>query len=244
MSQIDERTNIDEGPNVGGRRTGIDMESASNGGNAATAVAEKTAAGGEAGAAGIQTQTQTQTQTPRDVRLLRLIFATQGVTAYEDQVPLQLMDFAYRYTSEVLQDAMVYNDYAHPTQSNAGNMGGGPIGGSVLAGGSNAGPGGASTGAGGANNSGGDGGDGSGSNNQMLTNEDIRLAIAARTSYQFKPIPPKKMLMELAAERNEKPLPAVMPMWGLRLPPEKYCLTAKDWSEEDAAAPPEKRRRT
>ena len=223
------------------------MESVSNGNTAAGKTGDP--AGSTPGQqAQAQTQTATQTQTPRDVRLLRLIFATQGVTAYEDQVPLQLMDFAFRYTSEVLQDAMVYNDYAHPTQSNAGNMGGGPIGGSALPAGSGM--------AGGNNNSntagggasgggGGDGsGDGSGLNNQMLTNEDIRLAIAARTSYQFKPIPPKKMLMELAAERNEKPLPAVMPMWGLRLPPEKYCLTAKDWSEEDDTVPAEKRRKT
>ena len=32
---------------------------------------------------------------PRDVRLLHLIFATQGIQNYEDHVPLQLMDFAH-----------------------------------------------------------------------------------------------------------------------------------------------------
>lgn len=186
-------------------------------------------------------QTETESQTPRDVRLLRLIFATQGVTSYEDQVPLQLMDFAYRYTSEVLQDAMVYNDYAHPNQSNAGNIGGGPLGGSSNNNTSNNTTSQSTNNNNTSNNT--DGVDNGGSsNNQMITNEDIRLAIAARTSYQFKPIPPKKMLMELAAERNEKPLPAVMPMWGLRLPPEKYCLTAKDWSE-DSKEPTEKRRK-
>ena len=133
---------------------------------------------------------------PRDVRLLRLIFATQGIQNYEDHVPLQLMDFAYRYTSEILKDAVIYNDHAHPNISNAGNAG---------------------------------------LHHTQLSNEDIRLAIAARTSYQFQPVPPKKMLMKLAAERNQKPLPPVMPMWGIRLPPEKYCLTAKDWrlDEED-----------
>lgn len=158
--------------------------------------------------------------TPRDVRLLRLIFAGQGVSSYEDHVPLQLMDFAYRYTSEVLQDAMVYNDYAHPTLTNAGNSGGGTIdnpNGGGTGSGNNAGPANADDDA----------------NNQMINNEDVRLAIAARTAYQFKPVPPKKMLMELAAERNEKPLPAVMPMWGIRLPPEKYCLTARDYTEGD-----------
>ena len=134
---------------------------------------------------------------PRDVRLLRLIFATQGIQNYEDHVPLQLMDFAYRYTSEILKDAVIYNDHAHPNISNAGNAG---------------------------------------VHHTQLSNEDVRLAIAARTNYQFQPVPPKKMLMKLAAERNQKPLPPVMPMWGIRLPPEKYCLTAKDWrlDEEDS----------
>lgn len=203
-------------------------------GQPGVSVGSNITANGAAGPTNHTNATESQVQTPRDVRLLRLIFATQGVTAYEDHVPLQLMDFAYRYTSEILQDAMVYNDYAHPVQSNAGNIGGGPSGSSGNAGASNS--------SGNTGNAGNDNADGSGSNSQLLTNEDIRLAIAARTNYQFKPIPPKKMLMELAAERNEKPLPAVMPMWGVRLPPEKYCLTAKDWSEELEGD--EKRRKT
>lgn len=66
-----------------------------------------------------------------------------------------------------------------------------------------------------------------------LTTDDIRLAIAARTNYQFKPVTPKELLLELAAERNKKILPPIMPGYGIRLPPEKYCLTAKDWSLSD-----------
>ncbi|GMG17912.1 hypothetical protein BVG19_g1058 [[Candida] boidinii] len=142
----------------------------------------------------------TESAVPRDVRLLHLIFATQGINSYQDHVPLQLMDFANRYTTGVLKDATLYNDHVHSSttggnMSSAGNLG----------------------------------------THNLLTNEDIRLAIAARTNYQFKPVPPKKLLMKLAAERNEKPLPPVMPTWGIRLPPEKYCLTAKDWdlSEEN-----------
>ncbi|CAR28796.1 hypothetical protein ZYGR_0U01550 [Zygosaccharomyces rouxii] len=123
---------------------------------------------------------------PRDVRLLHLLLASQSIHQYEDQVPLQLMDFAHRYTRGVLKDAVVYNDYAE--SSNA-----------------------------------------QGSSNQGLSVEDIRLAIAARTQYQFKPTAPKELLLQLAAERNKKALPQVMGMWGVRLPPEKYCLTAKEW---------------
>ncbi|SCU82343.1 LANO_0B05886g1_1 [Lachancea nothofagi CBS 11611] len=124
---------------------------------------------------------EAQEEVPRDVRLLHLLLASQAIQQYEDQVPLQLMDFAHRYTRGVLKDAMVYGDYA------------------------------------------------SNDTNTELSVEDIRLAIAARTQYQFKPTAPKELLLQLAAERNKKALPQVVNMWGTRLPPEKYCLTGKEW---------------
>lgn len=126
------------------------------------------------------------TVVPRDVRLLHLIFATQGIQNYQDHVPLQLMDFAHRYTTSVLKDALTYNDHAKSING------------------------------------------GSGSNNTVNT-DDIRLAIAAKTNFQLKPTPAKELMLELAHERNSKSLPPVIPKWGLNLPPEKYCLTAKDW---------------
>lgn len=73
----------------------------------------------------------------------------------------------------------------------------------------------------------------SGNSAAKLTTEDVRLAIAARTNFQFKPTTPKELLLELAAERNKKSLPPIMPGYGIRLPPEKYCLTAKDWTFKD-----------
>lgn len=123
---------------------------------------------------------------PRDVRLLHLIFATQGIQNYQEHVPLQLMDFAHRYTVSVLKDAVTYNDHAKSIN-------------------------------------------GSSNTSKGVNTDDIRLAIAAKTNYQFKPTPPKELLLELAHERNSKPLPPVIPKWGLNLPPEKYCLTARDW---------------
>ena len=127
---------------------------------------------------------------PRDVRLLHLIFATHAVHNYQDHVPLQLMDFAHRYTKSVLKDALVYNDHSKPINANT-NL--------------------------------------NSNTNATVNTDDIRLAIAARSNYQFKPVPPKELLLELAQERNSRPLPPVIPRWGLNLPPEKYCLTAKDW---------------
>ncbi|SCU91645.1 LADA_0F11188g1_1 [Lachancea dasiensis] len=128
---------------------------------------------------------EAQEEVPRDVRLLHLLLASQAIQQYEDQVPLQLMDFAHRYTRGVLKDAMVYGDYA------------------------------------------------SNDTNTELSVEDIRLAIAARTHYQFKPTAPKELLLQLASERNKKALPQVVNMWGTRLPPEKYCLTGKEWRLDD-----------
>ncbi|CAL8582913.1 Transcription initiation factor TFIID subunit 9 [Xanthoria parietina] len=43
---------------------------------------------------------------PRDSRLLHTVLANLGVTSYQERVPLQLMDFAYRFTSSTLQDAL------------------------------------------------------------------------------------------------------------------------------------------
>lgn len=45
---------------------------------------------------------------PRDARLIHLILANMGVHAYTERVPLQLLDFAYRYTSSILSDALSY----------------------------------------------------------------------------------------------------------------------------------------
>lgn len=139
---------------------------------------------------------------PRDVRILHLILASQSIQSFEDHVPLQLMDFAHRYTSSILKDAVIYNDHTqltHQTNSSTGSVN------THLPG-------------------------------NKLTTDDIRLAIAARTNYQFQPVTPKEMMLELANERNRKALPPIMPGYGLRLPPEKYCLTGKEWDlgeEED-----------
>lgn len=132
---------------------------------------------------------------PRDVRLLHLILASMGVSSYQERVPLQLMDFAYRYTHGVLQDALHYNDHAYSSTASL------PAG---LA-----------------------------ASNAPLTVEDVRLAVAARVNYQFKPAPPKELLLELAQEKNKRPLPSIPQTYGLRLPPEKYCLTSKEWTFEE-----------
>ena len=48
-------------------------------------------------------QVDKQLKRPRDARLIHLVLANFGVNAYQERIPLQLMDFAYRYTSSTLQ---------------------------------------------------------------------------------------------------------------------------------------------
>ncbi|KAK9320716.1 TFIID-31kDa-domain-containing protein [Lipomyces orientalis] len=132
--------------------------------------------------------------TPRDARILHLIMASMGITSYHDRVPLQIMDFAYRYTNAILEDSLLYADHSRSTNPSTGTAA-----------------------------------------NTQITVDDIRLSVGARVNYQFKPVPPKELMLQLAQERNRRPLPPIAQTAGVRLPPEKYCLTAKDWDIDEEA---------
>lgn len=136
---------------------------------------------------------------PRDARLLHMILANLGVTAYQERVPLQLMDFAYRYTSSTLQDALHLTSEGYGNQGHPSNTGRGA---------------------------------GSAANNDLssVTLLSLRLSIASRTHYQFSPTLPKEFYQEIAQERNRVALPIIGRDWGLRLPPEQYCLTGVGWA--------------
>lgn len=51
---------------------------------------------------------------PRDARTIALIASSMGIQEVETSALVQLLDFCHRYTSDVLQDAMVYADHAGP----------------------------------------------------------------------------------------------------------------------------------
>ncbi|KAJ5819309.1 hypothetical protein N7474_004900 [Penicillium riverlandense] len=154
---------------------------------------------------------------PRDVRLVHMLLASLGVTAYQERVPLQLLDFAYRYTSNVLQDSV------HLATEGYANAGEGTTG------------------------------KGSSGELSSVTLPALRLSIASRLHYQFQAGLPKEFLMDLAAERNRIALPGVsrgydaaaqaggpaaaadqnVIMAGIRLPPERFCLTGVGWNMLD-----------
>lgn len=54
---------------------------------------------------------------PRDARLIHMLLTSLGVTAYQERVPLQLLDFAYRHTSSILSDALHLSPDAYVSQS-------------------------------------------------------------------------------------------------------------------------------
>ncbi|KAI9699502.1 MAG: Transcription initiation factor TFIID subunit 9 [Bogoriella megaspora] len=136
---------------------------------------------------------------PRDARLLHLILSNLGVHAYQERVPLMLLDFAYRYTRGVLSDALHISHEAGQQQIGGGSQRSG----------------------GGAGGGGGDGG---------VTIEALRQAVASRLDYQFgAPGVGKEGVLELAQERNRVALPRPEREFGVRLPPERYCLTGVGW---------------
>ncbi|KAL1953341.1 hypothetical protein VTO42DRAFT_2995 [Malbranchea cinnamomea] len=153
---------------------------------------------------------------PRDARLIHMLLASMGVTAYQERVPLQLLDFAYRYTSSTLQDAVYLATEGYLGDTTSAKPGEGA-------------------------------GGGKGGQEINITLQALRMSIASRLHYQFQPGLPKEFLMEIAAERNRILLPGVsrgaydanaannanasngIVMGGMRLPPERFCLTGVSW---------------
>ncbi len=176
---------------------------------------------------------------PRDARLIHLILSSLGVSAYQERVPLQLLDFAYRYTSSVLEDAAHIQAEGWDGSAEAGGGGAGKGGrGKIGA------AGGAGTAAGGG---GGGGGSGAGEKEDVSL-ASLRMAIGSRMQYQYQGSLPKEFLMGLAKERNRVGLGvgrglagaqqqgqqdasslAGQMIGGVKLPPEKYCLTGVGW---------------
>ncbi|KAH7368620.1 transcription initiation factor TFIID subunit 9 [Plectosphaerella cucumerina] len=147
---------------------------------------------------------------PRDSRMVELLLTSQGVTAYESRVPLLLLDFAYRHTSSILNDAI--HLAADPYTSHAGSK--------------------PSAGAGPASIPG-TGGD------ATVSASAVKLAIAQRLHYQFRGGggaggASKDWLHDFAKERNRTALPKVAPNeWGLRLPSERFVLSGTSWGLKD-----------
>lgn len=146
---------------------------------------------------------------PRDARLIHLILSSLGIHSYQERVPLQLLDFAYRYTSSVLSDSLrlAAEGYAAAPGGGTGANRRGAAGAAA---------------ADAANTDGGN-----------ISVNALRQAIASRQDYQFQGPLPKEFMLEQAAEKNRTVLPRVERAWGMQLPPERYCLTGTGWGLKD-----------
>ncbi|KAJ3102553.1 Transcription initiation factor TFIID subunit 9B [Phlyctochytrium planicorne] len=60
--------------------------------------------------------------------------------------------------------------------------------------------------------------------------EDIRLAVEGKVAHSFTGGPSREVLAELALQRNSTSLPLMQEKYGLRLPPERNCLTGVNFS--------------
>lgn len=58
---------------------------------------------------------------PRDARLIHVVLSSLGIHSYQERVPLQLLDFAYRYTSGVLSDSLRLSAEGYASQNERGN---------------------------------------------------------------------------------------------------------------------------
>lgn len=150
---------------------------------------------------------------PREARLIHLVLATMGINSYQERVPLQLLDFAYRYTSSVLSDSLRLSGegYAGANEPRGRGRGGG-----------------------GGANPGGDAG------SEGITLQSLRQAIASRQGFTFVNHLPKEWMLEQAEQHNKIALPKIETRaYGLQLPPEQYCLNGvgwglkEEWSDEE-----------
>lgn len=71
------------------------------------------------------TEDDGQSLRPRDARLIHVVLSSLGIHSYQERVPLQLLDFAYRYTSGVLSDSMRLSAEGYAAQNDKGSKRGG-----------------------------------------------------------------------------------------------------------------------
>lgn len=77
-------------------------------------------------------------------------------------------------------------------------------------------------------------GDANSSKRKFLDVDDVRLALQLTCESTFTTPPPREVIMELAHVKNYTPLPPVKPHCGLRLPPDRYCLSSCNYTLKSA----------
>ncbi|KAI6658530.1 Transcription initiation factor TFIID subunit 9B-like [Oopsacas minuta] len=55
---------------------------------------------------------------------------------------------------------------------------------------------------------------------------DVKLALEMRLNHCYTLPPPREFLLEIARDKNSTPMPLINERFGIRLPPDRFCLTA------------------
>lgn len=147
---------------------------------------------------------------PRDARLIHMLLSALGVSAYQERVPLQLLDFAYRHSSAILSDALHLSSDAYVSQQTRARDA--PPGGGFK--------------------------DADGQVSMAAVRLAIASRLQYQFNGGEGGGLSKDFLLECAAERNKTGLPRVPATeWGVRLPSERFVLTGipwglKEWEED------------
>lgn len=139
---------------------------------------------------------------PRDARLIHMLLSSLGCTAYQERVPLQLLDFAYRHSSSILSDALHLSSDAYVSQQTRAKD---PPGGGLKD------------------------ADGQVSAQAVHLAISSRLQYQFSGGNGGGGLS-KEFMLEMAQARNKVALPRILANeWGVRLPSERFVLTGVPW---------------
>jgi transcription initiation factor TFIID subunit 9B len=143
---------------------------------------------------------------PRDARLVHLLLSSLGCTAYQERVPLQLLDFAYRHSSSILSDALHLSSDAYVSQQTRARDA--PPGGSLK--------------------------DADGQVSMAAVKLAIESRLQYQFAGGSTGGLSKEFLLEVANDRNKVGLPRVVQNdWGVRLPSERFVMNGVSWGLKD-----------
>merc|ERR550539_885133 len=112
---------------------------------------------------------------PKDAQVMVAILKDMGITDYEPRVINQMLEFSYRYVTNVLDEAKAVSGHARK---------------------------------------------------KAVDVDDVKLAVQMYADQNLTSPPTRDVLLETARTKNTVPLPIPRATSGMRLPPERHCLTA------------------
>lgn len=114
----------------------------------------------------------------KDIQVIDSIIKEAFTGEYEPRVSHQLMEFANKYVTNIMQEAQILSSYAKK---------------------------------------------------DIIDVDDVQLAVNMQSDKTLTSPPPKEILMEVAREKNNLPLPQIKPHNGIRLPYDRHTLTGTNY---------------